>query len=100
MQQHITQYRMKALCEALAVSRSSYRSWLCRPVNQCKLAFKEEVCGERFLTRHEAQQVIFEYIECHYHRIRRHSNNGWISPVNYEAEYYNSIEGMSVHLID
>ena len=41
MQQHITQYRMNALCEALAVSRSGYRSWLCRPIIQCKLAFKE-----------------------------------------------------------
>jgi transposase InsO family protein len=27
----------------LAVSRSGYRSWLCRPVNQYKLAFKEAV---------------------------------------------------------
>ena len=53
------------------------------------------VYGERFLTRHEAQQVIFEYIKCYYNRIRRHSNNGWLSPVDYEAEYYISIEGMS-----
>ena len=43
MQQHITQYRMKALCEALAVSRSGYRSWLYRPVNRYKLAFREAV---------------------------------------------------------
>lgn len=43
MQQHITQNRMKALCEALVVSRSGYRSWLCRPIIQCKLAFKEAV---------------------------------------------------------
>jgi len=61
---------------------------------------KQADYGEGFLTRHEAQQVIFEYIECYYNRIRRHSNNGWLSPVDYEAEYYNSIEGMSVHLID
>ena len=33
----------EALCGALAVSRSSYRYGLCRPVNQCKLAFKEAV---------------------------------------------------------
>ncbi len=43
MQQHITQYRMKALCEALSVSRSGYRAWLHRPVNTYKLAFKEAV---------------------------------------------------------
>lgn len=61
---------------------------------------KQAVYGERFLTRDEEQHSIFEYIECYYNRIRRHSSNGWLGPVNYEAEYYNSIEGMSVHLID
>ena len=61
---------------------------------------KQAVYGERFLTRDEFQQLIFEYIECYYNRIRRHSNNGWLSPVDYDAEYYNNIEGMSVHLID
>ena len=43
MQQHITEYRMKALCEVLSVSRSGYRAWLSRPVNRVKLAFKEAV---------------------------------------------------------
>ena len=61
---------------------------------------KQAVYGERFLTRHKAQQAIFEYIECYYNRIRRHSTNGWLSPVDYEAAYYNNIEGESVHLID
>ena len=60
---------------------------------------KQAVYGERFLTRHKAQQAIFEYIECYYNRIRRHSTNGWLSPVDYEAAYYNNIEGESVHLI-
>jgi len=41
MQQHITQYQMKALYEALCVSRSGYRAWLLRLVNTYKLAFKE-----------------------------------------------------------
>lgn len=61
---------------------------------------KQAVYGERFLTRQEAQQKIFEYIECYYNRVRRHSTNGWLSPVDYESAYYNEIEGMSVHLID
>ena len=43
MQQHITQYRMKALCEALSVSRSGFHAWLHRPINTSKLAFKEAV---------------------------------------------------------
>ena len=47
---------------------------------------KQAVYGERFLTRDEAQHSIFEYIECYYNRIRSHSNNGWLSPVDYETE--------------
>jgi transposase InsO family protein len=61
---------------------------------------KLAVYGVRFLTRQEAQQHIFEYIECYYNRVRRHSTNSWLSPVDYEAAYYNEIEGMPVHFID
>lgn len=61
---------------------------------------KQAVYGERFFTRQEAQQTIFEYIECYYNRVRRHSTNGWLSPVDYENAYYNNIEGNPVHLID
>ena len=57
---------------------------------------KQAVYGERFLTRQEAQQTIFEYIECYYNRVNRHSTNGWLSPADYEAEYYNKIEGRHV----
>lgn len=57
---------------------------------------KQAVHGERFFTRQAAQQHIFEYIECYYNRVRRHSTNGWVSPVNFEAAYYKSIEGMAV----
>ena len=34
---------------------------------------KQAVYGERFLTRGAAKQQIFEYIECYYNRVRRHS---------------------------
>ena len=61
---------------------------------------KQAVYGERFLTRHEAQQAIFEYIECYYNRVRRHSTNNWLSSVDYESAYYKEIEGTHVHLID
>ena len=61
---------------------------------------KQAVYGERFLTRQEAQQTIFEYIECYYNRVRRHSTNNWLSPVDYETAHYKNIEGMPVHLID
>ena len=60
---------------------------------------KQAVYGDRFLTRQEAQQTIFEYIECYYHRVRRHSTNSWLSPADYETAYYKEIEGVPVHLI-
>lgn len=43
-------------------------------------------CVERtcFQTRREARQTIFEYVECFYNRIRRHSSLGYLSPVAYE----------------
>lgn len=43
-------------------------------------------CVERssFQTRQEARQTIFEYIECFYNRLRRHSTLKYLSPVDYE----------------
>ena len=43
-------------------------------------------CVERFSfqTRGQARQTIFEYVECFYNRIRRHSSLGYVSPVAYE----------------
>jgi transposase InsO family protein len=46
----------------------------------------ELVHHERFKTRAEANQAIFEYIEVFYNRQRLHSTNGYMSPVNYEAK--------------
>ena len=43
-------------------------------------------CVDRlsFQTRREARQSIFEYVECFYNRIRRHSSLGYLSPIAYE----------------
>ena len=46
----------------------------------------ELVHHERFKTRAEANQAIFEYIEVFYNRQRLHSTNGYMSPVNFEAK--------------
>ncbi|NLN41755.1 MAG: IS3 family transposase [Clostridiales bacterium] len=37
-----------------------------------------------FLTRVQAKQVIFEYIEIDYNRKRSHSSIGYLSPENFE----------------
>lgn len=39
----------------------------------------------RFKTREEAKQAIFEYIEVFYNRVRIHSTNGYLSPVEFET---------------
>lgn len=45
----------------------------------------EAIHGERFATREVIRQTVFEYIEVEYNRTRRHSANGYISPVAFEA---------------
>ena len=40
--------------------------------------------GWLFKTREEAKQAIFEYIEVFYNRLRIHSSNGYLSPIDFE----------------
>lgn len=44
----------------------------------------ELVYQHKFKTREEAKNVIFEYIEVFYNRIRIHSTNNYLSPMEYE----------------
>ena len=41
----------------------------------------------RYQTRDEARLEIFDYIEVYYNRQRKHSTNGYLSPVNYEKKW-------------
>ena len=47
---------------------------------------KTECVTERFDTRQQARQIIFEYIEVWYNRLRRHSALGYLSPEQYELQ--------------
>lgn len=47
----------------------------------------ELVYGNRFKTRAEARQAIFEYIEIFYNRIRLHSSLDYMSPLEYELSF-------------
>jgi putative transposase len=44
----------------------------------------ECVEGSAFQTRTQARQAVFEYVECFYNRVRRHSSLGYLSPVTFE----------------
>jgi len=46
----------------------------------------EAIHGEKFLTRAEAKQHVFEYIEVYYNRKRLHSKLGYFSPEDFEAK--------------
>jgi len=46
----------------------------------------EAIHGEHFATRKHMKQIVFEYIEVDYNRVRRHSANGYISPEAFEAQ--------------
>jgi transposase InsO family protein len=46
----------------------------------------EVVYFERYRTRAEDQQSIFEYIEVFYNRIRRHCALGYLSPLEFEIQ--------------
>jgi len=47
----------------------------------------ELVDHEDYLTRQDAKQSLFEYMEVFYNRRRRHSYLGYISPVEFEERY-------------
>ena len=46
----------------------------------------ELIYGNRYLTREEAKQSIFQYIEVYYNRVRRHSAIGLIAPQEFENQ--------------
>ena len=52
---------------------------------------KEFIYCTRFKTKSEAQQEMFEYIELFYNRKRIHGSLGYISPIQFEVQYYKNL---------
>lgn len=48
----------------------------------------EHIYFEHYQTREQAKQSIFEYVEVFYNRQRRHSTLGYLSPVDFEKQWY------------
>jgi putative transposase len=42
----------------------------------------------RYETRGEARQAIFEYVEVFYNRLRRHANLGYLTPKEFKRRYF------------
>ena len=47
----------------------------------------EAIHGERFATRAEAKEQVFDYIEVYYNRYRLHSTIGYLSPEAFEEKH-------------
>lgn len=57
---------------------------------------KEAVRKHVFSTREEAKQALFAYIEMFYNTKRRHSYLGYISPIEFEKRYNQSVNSLEV----
>tara|TARA_R110002051_G_scaffold63765_3_gene116027 strand:- start:38 stop:421 length:384 start_codon:yes stop_codon:yes gene_type:complete len=57
-----------------------------------QLLKRERIRRRTYLTRGAARQDVFDYIEMSYSPNRKHTNNGMLSPVDYETEQRNMNE--------
>lgn len=57
---------------------------------------KQIIYGNQFATRKQARLAVFEYIEGYYNRVRRHSTLDWLTPIEFEDQYTNHSEVVSV----
>lgn len=48
---------------------------------------KQAIYGHKLESRQDLRGRVFEYIEHYYNRVRRHSANGWVTPVEYQRLY-------------
>ncbi len=51
----------------------------------------EQIKRKIYKARNEARSEIFNYIELYYNTARRHGNNGGISPVEFEKQYFRKL---------
>lgn len=79
----------KDLREQDAIQSMSRKAncWDNAPMESFFAQLEIELLQERhFVTRAQAKQEVFDYIEIYYNRVRIHSANGYLSPVEYEAK--------------
>jgi len=87
------QARLEASGIVCSMSRRG-NCWDNAPVESFFGTLKQELINRcRFVTRQQARQQVFEYIEAWYNRQRRHSSLGYISPVEFERRALPALSG-------
>ena len=81
-------YQEKLAARAMVVSMSGVGDWYDNAAMESFFSTLKGECVDRshFHTRQEARQAIFEYLECFYNRVRRHSTLAYVSPVEFEQQ--------------
>ena len=59
-----------------------------------QLLKRERIRRKTYATRDDARQDVFEYIEMFYNPKRKHTNNGMLSPVEFERQHRMNAEGV------
>jgi putative transposase len=85
-------YEWQAFLKAHNLQQSMSRRGNCRDNAVAESFFqllkRERIRHKTYLTRDDARQDIFDYIEMFYNPQRQHSNNDRLPPVNYETQYF------------
>jgi transposase InsO family protein len=81
----------RTVLEAHGIQRSMSRTGNCYDNAVAESFFatlkREMVNGQTFVSRDDARQTVFEWIEVFYNRQRRHSALGYVSPEQFELQY-------------
>jgi len=54
----------------------------------------ERIRRKIYKTREKARQDVFDYIELFYNPKRKHSNNGMLSPIEFERQHKMKLQGV------
>jgi len=87
-----TSYDWRSMLEANNLIASMSRRGNCHD-NACAESFfqllkRERIRRKIYRTREEGKLDVFNYIELFYNSTRRHGNNGDLSPMEYESNYF------------
>lgn len=93
-----TSYEWRSMLKANGLKASMSRRGNCHD-NACAESFfsllkKERIRRRTYPTRETAKSDVFNYIELFYNPTRRHGNNGDLSPMEFENNYFRNQAGV------